>query len=64
MKRKDPRIIDAEELLGKSGFKIPEGQVLADGSEEGTSCLPPLPGPSEIERRAERFLAKGLEAVK
>jgi len=70
--RKDSRIIDADELLKASGFKMPSKEVLAMQAEllEGEemakmkNLLPRMPSPLEIERASERYLEKALRAIR
>jgi len=70
--RKDSRIIDADELLKASGFKMPSKEVLAMQAEllEGEqiarnrNLLPKMPDPLEMERSGNLLREKALQVVR
>lgn len=70
--RKDSRIIDADELLKASGFKMPSKEVLAMQAElledeqiaRGRNLLPKMPNPLEMERSGNRLREEALKSVR
>lgn len=70
--RKRKRIIYADKILKRAGFKMPSKEVLAMQGEllEGERIarragqMPKIPNPLEMERAADRFRKNALVAMR